>query len=230
MEPFIIQNTTEHHDIIINHKFEIIDLMCPICLCVFKISRIKLLKNFFNKPTIHKYCSRNCSNLKQSKGLKVKCNQCNKMFIKKQKEIKKSTKNFCSLSCNATYQNQHKNIGFRRSKIEIYLEEIFKTRYPHLSILCNDRSLGYELDFYFPDLKFAIELNGPVHYEPIYGNDKFNKIQNIDQQKNILCYQKGIELCVVDISKVTYWKPLKYKEYEDKLCIIIDSILGRINN
>jgi hypothetical protein len=34
------------------------------------------------------------------------------------------------------------------------------------------------LDFYFPELRFAIELNGITHYEPIYGEDKFEKIKN----------------------------------------------------
>jgi len=46
----------------------------------------------------------------------------------------------------------------------------------------------------------AIELNGIVHYEPIYGKDKFQRIQDNDKQKGLRCYEQGIELAIIDVS------------------------------
>jgi hypothetical protein len=57
--------------------------------------------------------------------------------------------------------------------------------------------LGIELDFYFPDIRLAIEINGIVHYEPIYGPKTFERIQNADQQKIIKTSELGIELIIV---------------------------------
>ena len=76
-----------------------------------------------------------------------------------------------------------------------------------------------ELDIYIPSLKLAIELNGIVHYEPIYGSDKLTKIQNNDKQKSIRCYEAGIEFATIDTSKCSYHKhyPIYYQLIIDLL-------------
>jgi len=82
--------------------------------------------------------------------------------------------------------------------MEVFLENRIKQMFPLTRCLYNDRqTLLTELDFYFPDLRLAIELNGIVHYEPIYGSNQFDKIQNRDKQKQTLCATNGIELIVV---------------------------------
>ena len=51
---------------------------------------------------------------------------------------------------------------------------------------------------YFPKLKLAFELNGPFHYRPIYGKEKFNRIKQMDEQKKAICKSKGIDLVIID--------------------------------
>ena len=101
---------------------------------------------------------------------------------------RKSDRLFCSSSCAAKYNNAHKTYGTRRSKLEAYLESQLRSEFPQLELICNGKNaIGSELDFYFPQLRLAIELNGILHYEPIYGADRLERTQANDQQKGISC-------------------------------------------
>jgi dTDP-4-amino-4,6-dideoxygalactose transaminase len=78
------------------------------------------------------------------------------------------------------------------------LEQKIHLCFPLLILECNNRNLlGIELDFYFPEIRLAIEINGIVHYEPIYGSKTFERIQNVDEQKIIQTSELGIELIIV---------------------------------
>ena len=92
--------------------------------------------------------------------------------------------------------------------MESYIEAKIKKEFPQLDFICNDRKLlgGLELDFFFPSLKLAFELNGITHYEPIYGKDRFDRSNENDKRKMILCYEQGVELAVVDTSHIKYFK------------------------
>jgi hypothetical protein len=106
---------------------------------------------------------------------------------------------FCSKSCATTYNNKNKKIGTRRSKLELYIEEVLSKQFNSEEVWFNDKkTIGSELDIYFPKLKLAFELNGPFHYRPIYGEKKFNRIKKMDEQKKSLCKTKGIELVSID--------------------------------
>jgi hypothetical protein len=132
-------------------------------------------------------CAYNCFSL--NKGTIItQCNNCNKNIKTKLSTQKKSKTGlfFCSSSCAASYNNTHKTHGHRRSKMEVFIEEQIRINYPELLLVCNEKTvINSELDFYFPKLKFAIELNGILHYEPIYGDKKFNQIQNNDNKKEL---------------------------------------------
>lgn len=109
--------------------------------------------------------------------------------------------------------------------MEILLEEVIIANFADVIYLVNDKSvIGSELDFYFPDLRFAIELNGIFHYEPIYGEKKFEQIKNNDQQKMIRCYEQGIELCVIDISSITYLSKKVIERYKTLFIEILKKV------
>jgi hypothetical protein len=173
------------------------------------------------------WCSKQCR-YPDNKDRVVNCLKCNKEFRKKNSECKRLPNHFCSRSCSASYNNTHKSYGTRRSKLEIYLEEQIKEHYPSLKLLCNQKSvIESELDFYFPELRFAIELNGITHYEPIYGENKFEKIKNNDKRKVIACYEKEIELAIIDSSTCTYLNESAKNKFKNLVFELIDKVKNR---
>lgn len=177
-----------------------------------------------------KYCSSICRGKAVNKSITSNCGFCGERCTRQLKEYKtsKSGKIFCSQSCSAKYNNTHKTSGYRRSKIEIWIEKQLKELYPNLDILFNDKTaINSELDIYIPSLSLAFELNGIFHYEPIYGQYKLNQIQANDKNKFYLCQQNNISLCIIDISSMIHFKPLKAQKFLDIICNIIYSTPGR---
>jgi len=158
----------------------------------------------------------------------VECKNCGKSFTKLPSQIKKYPNNFCSKSCAAKYNNTHKTHGTRRSKLEAHIEQQLRADFPNLELICNRKdAIGSELDFYFPQLRLAIELNGIFHYEPIYGPDKLERIQSNDQQKFSACNAVGIELCVIDASSAKHaTKAIKERYYTIVRDLVI-RLIGR---
>jgi hypothetical protein len=133
--------------------------------------------------------------LKYNKSQEVKCNQCNKLFIKLFNQIKKSGNHFCSRSCSGTYTNINRKTGNRISKLELFLQENLLGYYFEY----NNRKIcdGLELDIYIPKLKLAFEISGIVHYKPIYGEEKFKSIIEKDKLKMNRCIDKDIKLIII---------------------------------
>lgn len=166
------------------------------------------------------FCSKVCRYNFQEKGKEFSCAQCSKIIVKTPAQIRQTKTNvFCSKSCAAQFNNRHKKTGTRRSKLEIYLEQKIKSRFSELKLFCNSKKpIGLELDFYFPDLKLAVEINGFLHYKAIFGLEKLNRIQELDRDKALKCKSKGIYLFIIDVSnephltqtiKLKHWKTLK---------------------
>jgi hypothetical protein len=203
-----------------------VPLECEFCHNIFYRAKNIVQRAIKGTRTIS-CCSRFCQFKSMETSLIIKCLNCGKEFKKQLNQVKKFPNHFCCHSCRATYQNIHKTTGTRRSKLEIYLEEQIEQYFPQLSCLYNNKeTIGSELDFYFPTLKLAIELNGIFHYEPIYGQDKLERIQNNDEQKSIKCNELGIEFCTIDSSKCLKLTQKRKDEYWN----IINNILTKIIN
>lgn len=87
----------------------------------------------------------------------------------------------------------------------------------------NEKSaIEEELDIYIPKLSFAVELNGPTHYFPIFGQDKLEAEQKNDALKREKCKKLGIELMEVDVSDFKTFK----KNF--KLILIVEGITNKI--
>ena len=174
-----------------------------------------------------KYCSKECQSQSQINKVEVHCTNCDAVFKMYLNQTKKSKNHFCSQSCSGTYNNKHKTVGNRRSKLEIFIEEQLKSLCQDYEILFNDKqAINSELDIYIPSLKLAFELNGIFHYEPIYGRDKLGQIQNNDNRKFQACLENGIELCIIDTSAQKNFKKEKSITY---LNIILQVILLKRN-
>lgn len=182
-----------------------------------------------SKPNKKWYCSGECQSKDKFNKIDVNCKNCNKSFLKLPNEIKKSPNHFCSKSCSATYNNKNKTHGTRRSKLEKWLEEQLTILYPKLEIHYNRKdAINSELDIYIPSLKLAVELNGIFHYEPIYGKDKLKQIANNDNRKFQACLENNIELCIIDSSKLSYFKPANAKKYLDIILKVLNKKMVRV--
>lgn len=177
------------------------------------------------------FCTLDCLKFFRSTLITVPCGQCGQPVTRPQK-IQKESKSghlFCSQSCSASYNNAHKTWGTRRSKLEVWLETQLRTIYPDLDLHCNRRdAINAELDIYFPSLKLAFELNGIFHYEPIYGGvEGLVKTQARDAQKFLACHEKGIELCVIDTSQVSYLKPKVAERFLGVVRGVLDKVIAQ---
>lgn len=183
------------------HYKEKVPLKCQRCQADFTKPKHDIQNNLRRGRNI--YCSRSCNshaqNEKRGHGTQyVICDWCGLNFKKKKGEIKKTKHSFCNRSCSANWCNKHKTTGYRRSKLELFLENKIKFEFPSLKITTNNRTvIGLELDIFLPEISLAIEINGVFHYKPIYGINKFKRIQEIDSQKIYKCKNLNIELLII---------------------------------
>ncbi len=202
-------------------------LECSVCCNTFYQEK-RVIQRVINDIKGHKskFCSKKCVNSTRNIPLTVQCKNCEIYFQKTQTEIRKNTNHFCSQSCAATYNNTHKTKGTRISKLEVWLLEQLTICYPDIEIHYNRKdAINSELDIYIPSLKLAFELNGIFHYEPIYGPDKLQQIQNNDDRKFQACLERKIELVIIDTSSQKYFKDKTSLKFLNIIKTIIESKL-----
>ena len=197
---------------------------CYECNNTFLIKKNEITRIIKNNLTKGRFCSHKCFYLNKTSKVLINCSYCNTPFLKELKRSIKTKNHFCSQSCAAYYRNKHKSHGTRRSKLEIYIENQLTQLYPNLHIDYNKTSaIGSELDIYIPSLNIAFELNGIFHYEPIYGVDKLQQIQENDVSKSKACHDAKIDLCIIDTSTQK-----KFKESSSqKFLSIITNIINQ---
>ena len=176
---------TSHEDFASLYRTGLAKLQCYNCNQEFFIEKYRVLRAF--ERGTGKYCSQTCARHARRTSQEVLCINCQKNFRKHGVELKRTSNHFCSRSCAAQYNNRHKNLGIgRRSKAEDYLIKLIRCDFPALGLIQNDRTLlpsGLELDIVIHQVRLAIELNGPMHYFPLFGEQKLTKIQIADLSK-----------------------------------------------
>lgn len=98
--------------------------------------------------------------------------------------------------------------GKEGSKLEKFIyEELVNAGYKvefHKKYLIQNQNL--EIDMYIPDLKTIIEVDGPSHFLPIWGEEKLRKQIKADYDKTGLILSKGMLI-------------LRIKNLADTLCL-----------
>ncbi len=202
---------------------------CYNCGSTFLVLKKLIKQELRENNGRRKFCSKICADSYQRNKEVVKCVNCNIEVSKYPNQVKKYKNNFCSKSCSTTYNNKNKKHGTKRSKLEVWLEGQLITLYPNLKIHFNEKEvIGSELDIYIPSLNLAFELNGIFHYEPIYGVNKLQQIQENDISKSKACHDYKIDLCVIDASKQKRFNHKTSQKYLDIITNIIKKRLSTI--
>lgn len=208
------------------HKLPLICEYCGITYLKYVKEIRSILKLKKNKG---KFCSIQCQHGSLSTRVIKPCSWCGKESNRKLNQVKRNKSNniFCSQSCAASYNNTHKKYGTRQSKLEKWLIGKLPSLYPDLEFHFGRKdTINSELDIYIPLLKLAFELNGIFHYEPIYGDEKLSQIKNNDNRKLQACNEQQIELCIIDVSKLSYFKEENALPYLEIINNIIESKLS----
>jgi hypothetical protein len=78
----------------------------------------------------------------------------------------------------------------------------------------------YEIDLFLPELKTIIEIDGPQHFLPIFGEERLDKTVKFDIIKNGVLLSKGF--CVVRVKYMT--KHLSRKKTTDLLYLVCEEL------
>lgn len=171
------------------------------------------------------FCDRNCMGSFYKQTIQAPCGWCNAPVERMRKEFNNSKSGliFCNRSCSTSYNNTQKRKS-RRSKCEKILFQMLVEKYTSLEFIPNDKTAlnGLEIDIFIPSLKVGIEWNGIVHFKPIYGQAKLDKIQSKDQKKLEIANQNKINLIVIPdlVSSEKY-----IKEAFLEICKIIETLI-----
>jgi very-short-patch-repair endonuclease len=83
----------------------------------------------------------------------------------------------------------------------------------------------FEVDLYIPSMRTAIEIDGPQHFLPVYGEEALHRNIKYDAVKNGALLSKGF--CVIRVKYVLKHCSLRTN---NKLCELIKSELTKISN
>lgn len=139
-----------------------------------------------------------------------------------------------TVSRKLTKLNLNKIINYQSSKKEYQLIQLLQSKYPNIHYIYNDRTVldGKELDFYFPEQKFAVELSPTsTHNSKKVGFNGVPKSRLYHKNKFLECAKKNIELITVfdwldwnkilemieyklQVTERIYARKTKYVEYD----------------
>ncbi len=82
------------------------------------------------------------------------------------------------------------------------------------------QSEALEVDMFIPELKTAIEIDGPSHYLPVWGADKLRKQQDADSKKQGLLLNNGY--CILRIAQLD--KSMSVKRMKDIYELVLSEL------
>lgn len=105
---------------------------------------------------------------------------------------------FFQKSAQAIQEASRKGSKMERAIHEFLLENGYLAQRHSEHMLQNEK---FHIDLYIPKTRTAIEVDGPMHFEPVFGEDKLQRRQAADNQKNGLILASGMVLIRVKLDK-----------------------------
>jgi|TARA_B100001564_G_scaffold171348_1_gene144050 very-short-patch-repair endonuclease len=173
---------------------------------------------------------------KQKIGMAVLQNWQN-MDEKKLKQIKQKQKEIWNSKSEEEKANlqQAANNAIRLSskvgsKLEKFLlsgliENNIDTKFHYEQTLVNTR---LQIDLYIPSINLAIEVDGPSHFDPVWGQETLQKTKTYDDKKQGLIIGKGMKL--VRIKQKMDFSMSRSRLILDKLLFLVDQISNNLTN
>lgn len=127
----------------------------------------------------------------------------NKMSEKERNKRKQESRNRWNAMDDTIKENMLNaaHVAIRKSSVEgsklekfvlaKLLENNYKVEFHKEQILTNTK---LQIDLFLPGENVAIEVDGPSHFEPVWGDDSLSRNQKYDQKKTGLILGKGIKL------------------------------------
>jgi very-short-patch-repair endonuclease len=155
----------------------------------------------------------------------------NNLSDKERKKRKQDSKKRWNDMDDKTKENmQHAaHVAIRRSSVEgsklekfllaKLLENNYKTQFHKEQILANTK---LQIDIFLPQHNIAIEVDGPSHFEPVWGTNALNRNQKYDQKKTGLILGKGMKL--IRIKQTGDYSKAKAIILSNKLMKLLDNI------
>lgn len=97
------------------------------------------------------------------------------------------------------------------------MKEGYEVTFHSKDLVVNEK---LEVDIFLPQLKTAIEIDGPAHFFPIWGEERLIKQQMADTQKQGLLLNHGY--CIIRIRQIE--KNMSKKRFEDISRVIIEEV------
>jgi len=110
------------------------------------------------------------------------------------------------------------------------MHQRIKEEFPNLNVSYSEKNAlidAGEVDIWIPSFKLAFEIQGPSHFEPIYGDEKLKSEKANDENKRNKAKELGIVLIEVDISKIKEFR--KSIPFMIAVTKILDIIKNKIN-
>ena len=136
------------------------------------------------------FCSTRCYDKFQNHKTEVKCNKCGNEIKKSPSHMNVHRHHFCDVECFSKFY-------FKDSFVETEFENLIKNLGLKYDRNNRKKIRPLELDFYFPEISFAVEVNGRCHYDPIYGQKALKGQKERDRKKRKKCKDLGIKLRTV---------------------------------
>lgn len=102
--------------------------------------------------------------------------------------------------------------------------EGYTVEFHRKNIIANEK---LEVDIYIPTYKIAIEVNGPAHYFPVWGDESLQRHIDADKVKMGLLLTNGFRYIIVKAIRQTESKAI-FKELTDKILAVVNEIIDTV--